>query len=101
MEVLADVGCADDVLAASTPAANMCHTGWYLDVAGDDTAGRLISRMECWDGGGTDPAWVAASPCRQANLPPVSSDVKHKSKRAAITAFNAELPCARSGALGR
>lgn len=71
MEVLADVGCADDVLAASTPAANMSHTGWYLDVAGDDTAGRLISRMECWDGGGTDPAWVAASPCRQANLPQI------------------------------
>ncbi len=71
MEVLADVGCAADILAAGTPARNMSHTGWYLDVAGDDTAGRLIHKMECWDGGGTDPAWVAASPCRQANLPQI------------------------------
>ena len=33
--------------------------------------GRLIHKMECWDGGYTDPAWVAASPCRQTNLPQI------------------------------
>jgi 2,4-dichlorophenol 6-monooxygenase len=69
MEVFSDVGVADEIYARSTPAANMSHTAWYLDVAGDDLAGRLIHKLESWDGGYTDPAWVAASPCRQANLP--------------------------------
>lgn len=71
MEVLDDVGVADAIYAKSTPAAQMSHTAWYLDVAGDPHAGRLIHKMECWDGGYTDPAWVAASPCRQANLPQI------------------------------
>lgn len=71
MEVFSDVGVADAIYARSTPAANMSHTAWYLDVAGDEDAGRLIHKMECWDGGTTDPAWVAASPCRQANLPQI------------------------------
>jgi 2,4-dichlorophenol 6-monooxygenase len=69
MEVFADVGVAEAIYARSTPAANMSHTAWYLDVHGDEDAGRLIHKMECWDGGYRDPAWVAASPCRQANLP--------------------------------
>jgi len=71
MEVFSDVGAAEAIYARSTPAANMSHTGWYLDVAGDADAGRLIQKMECWDVGYTDPAWVAASPCRQANLPQI------------------------------
>ena len=70
MEVLSDVGVAEAIYARSTPAAQMSHTAWYLDVAGEG-AGRLIHKMECWDGGYTDPAWVAASPCRQANLPQI------------------------------
>ena len=69
MEVFSDVGVADAIYARSTPAANMSHTAWYLDVHGELDAGRLLHKMECWDGGYTDPAWVAASPCRQANLP--------------------------------
>ncbi len=71
MEVFSDVGVADAIYARSTPAAHMSHTAWYLDVSGDEDAGRLIHKMECWDGGHTDPAWVAASPCRQANLPQI------------------------------
>lgn len=71
MEVFSDVGVADAIYARSTPAANMSHTAWYLDVCGDEDAGRLIHKMECWDGGYTDPAWIAASPCRQANLPQI------------------------------
>jgi 2,4-dichlorophenol 6-monooxygenase len=71
MEVFSDVGVADAIYARSTPPAHMSHTAWYLDVAGDEDAGRLIHKMECWDGGYTDPAWVAASPCRQANLPQI------------------------------
>jgi 2,4-dichlorophenol 6-monooxygenase len=71
MEVFTDVGVADAIYARSTPAAHMSHTAWYHDVAGDEDAGRLIHKMECWDGGYADPAWVAASPCRQANLPQI------------------------------
>lgn len=71
MEVFSDVGVADAIYARSTPAANMSHTAWYHDVAGGEDAGRLIQKMECWDGGYTDPAWIAASPCRQANLPQI------------------------------
>ncbi|HTQ43539.1 MAG TPA: FAD-dependent monooxygenase [Polyangiaceae bacterium] len=71
MEVFSDVGVADAIYARSTPAAQMSHTAWYLDVCGDQDAGRRIHKMECWDGGYTDPAWVAASPCRQANLPQI------------------------------
>lgn len=69
MEVFTDCGVADEIYARGTPAANMSHTAWYLDVAGDEDAGRLLHRMESWDGGSGDPAWMAASPCRQANLP--------------------------------
>jgi 2,4-dichlorophenol 6-monooxygenase len=71
MEVFADVGVADAVYARSTPVANMSHTAWYSDVGVEEGAGRTIHKMECWDGGYTDPAWVAASPCRQANLPQI------------------------------
>jgi len=71
MEVFSDVGVADAIYARSTPGAQMSHTAWYLDVNGDQDAGRLIHKMECWDGGYTDPAWIAASPCRQANLPQI------------------------------
>jgi 2,4-dichlorophenol 6-monooxygenase len=71
MEVFDDVGVAGAIYEKSAPAANMSHTAWYLDVHGDDYAGRLLHKMECWDGGYTDPAWVSASPCRQANLPQI------------------------------
>jgi 2,4-dichlorophenol 6-monooxygenase len=71
MEVFSDVGVADAIEARSTPAAQMSHTAWYLGVGGHEDAGRTIHKMECWDGGYADPAWVAASPCRQANLPQI------------------------------
>jgi 2,4-dichlorophenol 6-monooxygenase len=71
MEVFSDVGVADAINARSTPPAQMSHTAWYLDVCGDEDAGRTLHKMECWDGGYTDPAWVAARPCPQANLPQI------------------------------
>lgn len=71
MEVFDQVGLADTIYSRSCPPENMSHTAWYLDIAGSETAGRLIHKLECWDGGYTDPAWVAASHCRQANLPQI------------------------------
>jgi 2,4-dichlorophenol 6-monooxygenase len=71
MEVFSDVGVAATIYERGTPAENMSHTAWYLGIAGHESAGRLISKLEAWDGGSSDPAWVAASPCRQANLPQI------------------------------
>ena len=31
MEVFRDIGCADAIYQAGTPAENMSHTAWYLD----------------------------------------------------------------------
>lgn len=72
MEILRELGLAEQVYAAGTPAANMSHTGWYAGLRGEhDDYGREIARIECWGAGATDPAWVAASPCRTTNLPQI------------------------------
>jgi 2,4-dichlorophenol 6-monooxygenase len=71
MEVFSDLDVASEIYERGTPPENMSHSAWYLDVSGHEAAGRLIHKMEAWDGGGSDPAWVAASPCRQANLPQI------------------------------
>ncbi len=71
MEAYTDVGVANEIYALGTPPEQMSHTAWYLGIAGHAHAGRLIHKMECWDGGYTDPAWVTASPCRQTNLPQI------------------------------
>jgi 2,4-dichlorophenol 6-monooxygenase len=93
MEVFSDVGVADAIYARSTPPANMSHTAWYVDV--DEGAGRTLHKMECWDGGCTDPAWVAASPCRQANLPQIRLEPLLRERAEALNPgrvlFNHEL----------
>ncbi|WP_181783423.1 FAD-dependent monooxygenase [Pseudonocardia pini] len=72
MEIFTEVGVAPEILARSTPAENMKATGWYTGVAGPhDGYGRRIGGLEVWGGGYTDPDFVAASPCRTANLPQV------------------------------
>ena len=105
MEVFSDVGVADAIYARSTPAAHMSHTAWYLDVAGDEDAGRLIHKMECWDGGYTDPAWVAASPCRQANLPQIRLEPLLRARAEELNPgrvrFGHELAVAGAGRAGR
>lgn len=72
MEIYRKAGAADDIYAAGTPAENMAATAWYAGFVGDDpNYGRLIAKQEAWGAGGDDPAWVAASPCRQTNLPQI------------------------------
>jgi 2,4-dichlorophenol 6-monooxygenase len=80
MEVFSDLGVAGEIYERGTPAENMSHTAWYLDVGGHEMAGRLIHKMEAWDGGSRDPAWIAASPCRQANLPQIRLEPILKSR---------------------
>jgi 2,4-dichlorophenol 6-monooxygenase len=72
MEVLTDVGAADRVYAVGTPFEQMRKTAWYAGFAGpQQNAGRMIGSMECWGGGGANPAWAAASPCLSTNLPQI------------------------------
>src|SRR5947209_13810990 len=72
MEIFTELGVASEVLARSTPAENMQATAWYAGVNGPhDGYGRRLGRLEVWGGGYTDPDFIAASPCRTANLPQI------------------------------
>ena len=72
MEILRDVGVADEIYQRGTPAEHMRHTAYYAGLAGDDPVyGRQIGRLESWGAGGLDGDWASASPCRQANLPQI------------------------------
>ena len=72
MEILEDVGVAEEIYAKSTPAANMRAMGWYAGLAGPDPDfGRRIAQIESWGDGCTNLNWQAASPCRSANLPQI------------------------------
>ncbi|HTR12275.1 MAG TPA: FAD-dependent monooxygenase [Roseiarcus sp.] len=72
MEILGDVGVAEEIFAKSTPAENMRYMGWYTGLAGPDPDfGRLIGKVESWGCGYENLNWVQASPCRSANLPQI------------------------------
>ena len=72
MEIFTELGVAPTIFARSTPAENMKATAWYAGVAGPhDGYGRRLGRLEVWGGGYTDPDFIAASPCRTANLPQI------------------------------
>lgn len=72
MEILDDVGVADAIAQAGTPAAQMAATAFYAGFAGPDADyGRRITRLECWGAGGEDESWRAASPWCQQNLPQI------------------------------
>jgi len=72
MEILEDVGAAEEIERHGTPAANMAATGYYAGFAGPDPDyGRRLMRLECWGAGGADENWKAASACRQQNLPQI------------------------------
>jgi len=72
MEILEDVGAAEEIERRGTPAANMSATAYYAGFAGPDQEyGRRLMRLECWGAGGADENWKAASACRQQNLPQI------------------------------
>ncbi|MFJ8962661.1 FAD-dependent monooxygenase [Lentzea sp. NPDC102401] len=66
VEVLRGLGLEEEVYRLGTPAGNMSRVGWYAGFGGTD---RRCASLELWGAGGGNPAWVAASPCRTANLP--------------------------------
>jgi 2,4-dichlorophenol 6-monooxygenase len=72
MEVLEDVGVAEEIARRGTPAQNMAATAFYAGFAGpSDEYGRRLARLECWGAGGADENWRAASPWIQQNLPQI------------------------------
>jgi len=72
MEILEDVGAAEEVERRGTPAAKMSATAYYAGFMGpDEEHGRRLMRLECWGAGGADENWRAASACRQRNLPQI------------------------------
>lgn len=69
MEVLRDAGIADAVYERGTPPENMAYAGWYVEGSDHEECGRCLAKVELWGAGGKNPAWLAASACRPANLP--------------------------------
>ncbi len=72
MEILGDVGVAEDIYARGTPLENMQATAWYAGFAGaEEGCGRKIAQLEAWGAGFTNPDWIAASPRPSTNLPQI------------------------------
>lgn len=72
MEILDDVGVAQEIYARGTPPENMRYTAFYAGFAGPDPVyGKRLARLECWGAGGLDPDWASASPCLTTNLPQI------------------------------
>jgi 2,4-dichlorophenol 6-monooxygenase len=96
MEILTDVGVADEIYRRGTPPEFMRHSAYYVGLAGPDPAfGRQIGRMESWGAGGLDVDWAAASACRQTNLPQIRLEPILKARAEALAPgrvrFNTEL----------
>ena len=81
MEVLDDCGVADGIYAVGTPPEQLSHTAFYAGFRG----GRVLSKQECWGGGGTDPDWVAASPKLTTNLPQIRLEPLLKARAEALS----------------
>lgn len=96
MEVLTDVGVADEIYRRGTPAEQMRYSAYYAGLAGPDPIyGRQLGRMESWGAGGLDLDWAAASACRQTNLPQIRLEPILKARAEALAPgrvrFNTEL----------
>ena len=69
MEVYRELGIAETVYERGTPPENMAFTAWCAGVVGPTSKyGREIGRLESWGNSDSDPNWMQASPCRQADL---------------------------------
>lgn len=85
MEVLTDVGVADEIYRRGTPPEQMRYSAYYVGLAGPDPIyGRQLGRMESWGAGGLDLDWAAASPCRQTNLPQIRLEPILKARAEAL-----------------
>lgn len=71
MEIMSDVGIADEIYQRGTPPEAFSYTGIYVGFAGHELAGRQLAKLECWGTGGTNETWVTASPFLSTNLPQI------------------------------
>ncbi len=72
MEILEDLGVAEEIARRGTPAANMAATAFYAGFAGPhEDYGRRFAKLECWGAGGADENWRGASAWVQQNLPQI------------------------------
>jgi 2,4-dichlorophenol 6-monooxygenase len=71
MEIMTDMGIADEIIAQGTPQENMRGVGFFSSLGGNgpkDGHGRRLGFVEGWGGGYSDPDYIAASPCASVNL---------------------------------
>jgi 2,4-dichlorophenol 6-monooxygenase len=71
MEIMTDIGVAEDILARCTPPEHMRGVGFISGLGGNGPAdghGRRLGFVEGWGAGYEDPDYIAASPCRSVNL---------------------------------
>ena len=71
MEIMSDVGTADDIYSVGTPPEQFAYTAVYAGFRGHEHAGKRLAKIECWGNGGRDLDWVAASPLLSTNLPQI------------------------------
>lgn len=70
VEILDRLGLAEQVYRHGTPPEQMRYAGWFAGLHGQaPNFGREIGRVEAWGAGYTDPDYIAASHCRNANIP--------------------------------
>jgi 2,4-dichlorophenol 6-monooxygenase len=67
MEIMSDIGAADDIYAIGTPPEAFSHTATYIGF----NNGTTLRKLECWGNGGKDLEWAAASPLLSTNLPQI------------------------------
>lgn len=85
MEIMTDVGAADEIYRRGTPPEQMRYSAYYAGFAGPDPVyGRQIGRMESWGAGGLDVDWAAASACHQTNLPQIRLEPVLKARAEAL-----------------
>ena len=71
MEIMSDVGTADEIYSVGTPPGQFAYTAVYAGFRGHENAGKRLAKIECWGNGGRDLDWVAASPLLSTNLPQI------------------------------
>ena len=71
MEIMSDVGTADEIYSVGTPPEQFAYTAVYAGFRGHENAGKRLAKIECWGNGGRDLDWVAASPLLSTNLPQI------------------------------
>jgi 2,4-dichlorophenol 6-monooxygenase len=96
MEILTDVGVAEEIYRRGTPPEHMRYSAYYAGFAGPDAIyGRQLARMESWGAGGLDLDWATASACRQTNLPQIRLEPILKARAETLAPdrvrFNTEL----------